>query len=90
METDTDLPGGATDRRTALKKAAAAAGVVAWTTPAVQVLSSGTAHAQTVTGCTPMITVTLQETGEGKWAACATACRFSPLGVAATTRRFRR
>ena len=65
METDTDLPAGATDRRTALKRAAAAAGVVAWTTPAVQVLSGGTAHAQTVTGCRPVITVMLKETGEG-------------------------
>ena len=76
METDTDLPAGATDRRTALKKAAAAAGVVAWTTPAVQVLSSGTAHAQTVTGCIPMLTVTLAETGS--MTASATAYRFSP------------
>ena len=41
-ENQIDLAPGATDRRTALKKAAAA-GVVAWTTPAVQVLSNGTA-----------------------------------------------
>jgi hypothetical protein len=51
---------GATDRRAALKKAALAAGVVAWTTPVVQVISTGTAHAQTVTGCRP--TVLLQGT----------------------------
>ena len=48
---DTPTISTAVDRREALKKAAVAAGVVAWTTPAVQVLSGGTAHAQTVTGC---------------------------------------
>ena len=37
--------------------------MAAWTTPVVQVLSSGTAHAQTVTGCSPVITITLQATG---------------------------
>ena len=90
METDTDLPAGATDRRTALKKAAAAAGVVAWTTPAVQVLSSGTAHAQTVTGCAPMLTVLLRETGEGTSGGKCECVWQLPLAVAATTRRFRR
>ncbi len=54
---------GAIDRRAALKKAAVAAGVAAWTTPVVQVVSSGTAHAQTVTGCSPVVTITLQATG---------------------------
>ena len=86
METDTDLAAGATDRRTALKKAAAAAGVVAWTTPAVQVLSSGTAHAQTVTGCRPMLTVSLAETGTELRLHCLSFSR----SVAATTRRSRR
>ena len=47
------------DRRSALKKAAVAAGVAAWTTPVVQVVSPGTAHAQTVTGCSPVVTITL-------------------------------
>ncbi len=51
------------DRRSALKKAAVAAGVGAWTTPLVQVVSPGTAHAQTVTGCSPVITITLRSTG---------------------------
>jgi hypothetical protein len=54
---------GAIDRRDALKKAALAAGVAAWTTPVVQVVSSGTAHAQTVTGCSPVVTITVQATG---------------------------
>ena len=40
-----------TDRRTALKKAAIAAGVVAWTTPAVQAVTARPAFAQTVTAC---------------------------------------
>ena len=62
---------GTTDRRDALKKAAIAAGVAAWTTPVVQVLSSGTAHAQTVTGCSPVVTITLQATG----ATCALRVR---------------
>ena len=39
------------DRRTALKKAAIAAGVVAWTTPAVQAVTARPAIAQTVTAC---------------------------------------
>ena len=42
-----------TDRRTALKKAAIAAGVVAWTTPAVQAVTARPAFAQTVTACAP-------------------------------------
>ena len=53
----TSTPSSSVDRRAALTKAAAAAGVVAWTTPVVQVLSTGTAHAQTVTGCKPVVTV---------------------------------
>jgi hypothetical protein len=47
-----------------LKKAALAAGVVAWTTPVVQVVSSRTAHAQTITGCSPVATITVRATGE--------------------------
>ena len=53
-----------TDRRTALKKAAIAAGVVAWTTPAVQAVTSRPAHAQTVTGCKVEVIVTLKDTGK--------------------------
>ena len=54
---------GTIGRRDALKKAALAAGVVAWTTPVVQVVSAGTAHAQSVTGCSPFVTITVQATG---------------------------
>ena len=54
---------GTVGRRDALKKAALATGVVAWTTPVVQVVSAGTAHAQTVTGCSPFVTITVQATG---------------------------
>jgi hypothetical protein len=54
---------GTVDRREALKKAALAAGVAAWTTPVVQVVSPGTALAQTVTGCSPAVTITLIATG---------------------------
>lgn len=57
------FPDQSIDRRGALKKAALAAGVVAWTTPVVEVVSSGTAHAQTVSGCSPVITITLRATG---------------------------
>ncbi len=53
-----------TDRRTALKKAAIAAGVVAWTTPAVQAVTARTASAQTVTGCKVDVIVTLRDTGK--------------------------
>ena len=42
-----------TDRRTAVKKAAIAAGVVAWTTPAVQAVTARPAFAQTITACAP-------------------------------------
>ena len=61
---------GSLDRRAALKKAALATGVVAWTTPVVQLVSSGTAHAQSVTGCSPIVTITLQATGA--------TCRCAP------------
>ena len=44
-----------TDRRTALKKAAIAAGVVAWTTPAVQAVTARPAFAQTITACAPAL-----------------------------------
>src|SRR6185312_15897264 len=54
---------GRVDRRDALKKAAVAAGAVAWATPVVQIVSSGTALAQAVTGCFPVCTITLQATG---------------------------
>ena len=65
---------GTVDRRAALKKAAVAAGVMAWTTPVVQLVSSGTAHAQTVTGCSPVATITVRATGEN----CECAPRPSP------------
>jgi hypothetical protein len=54
-----------TDRRTALKKAAIAAGVVAWTTPAVQAVTARPAHAQQVTNCVPVLTAKAQLTGAG-------------------------
>jgi hypothetical protein len=53
------------DRRTALKKAAIAAGVVAWTTPAVQAVTARPVHAQTVTGCAPALSATAKLTGPG-------------------------
>ncbi len=49
------------DRREALKKAAIAAGVVAWTTPAVQVRRWYRPR-PTVTGCNPIVTASLVET----------------------------
>ena len=53
-----DFPGqedhsGTVGRRAALKKAAIAAGVVAWTTPVVQAVTARPVHAAT-TGCAPM------------------------------------
>ncbi len=46
--------GAGTDRRTALKRAAVAAGVVAWTTPVVIAATPGIAHAGTrSTNCRP-------------------------------------
>ena len=69
---------GAIDRRDALKKAALAAGVVAWTTPVVQVVSSGTAYAQTVTGCCPVVSITLIQTGSNCGACpCPTSRRVA-------------
>ena len=59
---ESPTPSSGVDRREALKKAAVAAGVVAWTTPVVQVLSPGIAHAA-VTGCNPVIVMSLQKTG---------------------------
>lgn len=48
------------DRRAALKKAAIAAGVVAWTTPTVQALTPAVASAQSgVTNCFPAVTFKL-------------------------------
>ena len=84
----TSTPSSTVDRRAALKKAALAAGVVAWTTPVVQVLSTGTAHAQGVTACSPVLKVSLLETGSGcacvpswqrpRWQAAAAVTLYSP------------
>lgn len=63
MSDDTNDTPIVTDRRTALKKAAVAAGVVAWTTPAVQAVTARPAHAQTVTGCRPVLSATASKTG---------------------------
>jgi hypothetical protein len=52
----------ALDRRAALKKAAAAAGIVAWTTPTVQVLTPRVAGA-TVTNCEPLLSFSGALTG---------------------------
>jgi hypothetical protein len=62
-----------TDRRTALKKAAIAAGVVAWTTPAVQAVTARPAHAQQtlITNCVPVLTA--QATNTGPTCECVTA-----------------
>ena len=52
------------DRRSALKRAAVAAGVVAWTTPAVVALTPKVAGAANgTTGCAAVLTVTTQSTG---------------------------
>ncbi len=73
----TSTPSSTVHRRAALKKAALAAGVVAWTTPVVQVLTTGTANAQGVTACSPVLKVTLLETGSG--CACVPALEETPL-----------
>ena len=52
-DNDTPTPASALDRRAALKKAATAAGIVAWATPTVQALTPGVARAQTITNCNP-------------------------------------
>jgi hypothetical protein len=65
----------AVDRRAALKKAAAAAGIVAWATPTVQALTPGIASAQGVTNCFPTGDFGIVFTG----ASCA--CINQRLGV---------
>ena len=60
---DTPTSSSAIDRREALKKAAAAAGVVAWATPTVQALTPGVASAQGVTNCRPVTDITFLFTG---------------------------
>ena len=62
-DTTTEEVSTGTDRRTALKKAAIAAGVVAWATPAVQAVTARPVHAQGVTGCSPVISVTASTPG---------------------------
>ena len=52
-----DGAGSGVDRRAALKKAAIAAGVVAWSTPVVQAVTARPVHAATITGCAPVFTV---------------------------------
>ena len=52
-----DSAGSGLDRRSALKKAALAAGVVAWTTPVVQAVTARPVHAATVTNCAPVLTL---------------------------------
>ncbi len=82
-----------TDRRTALKKAAIAAGVVAWTTPAVQAVTARAVHAQGVTGCTPTLTLGAVTQKTGPFCECApdfkSCCSdntvfIDPEGVGAT------
>ena len=75
----TSTPSSTVDRRAALKKAAVAAGVVAWTTPVVQVLSTGTAHAQGVTACSPVLKVSLLKTGS----TCGCVAQWRIDGLAA-------
>ena len=58
------------DRRSALKKAAIAAGVVAWTAPVVQAVTARPVHAATLTGCTPVITGPTQAFLTGPGCSC--------------------
>lgn len=52
------------DRRSALKKGALAAGIVAWTTPTVLALTPGSSSAQArVTGCYPAVGLKFVTTG---------------------------
>jgi len=53
-----DSAGSGLDRRSALKKAALAAGVVAWTTPVVQAVTARPVHAAGATNCAPVAEVT--------------------------------
>lgn len=61
-----------TDRRTALKRAAIAAGVVAWTTPVVQAVTARPAHAGAITNCTVNVTAIVSLTGSD--CQCVSGC----------------
>ena len=75
------------DRRSALKKAAIAAGVVAWTAPVVQAVTARPVHAARLTGCTPVITGPTQAFLTGPGCACCIDERFRVRLTAATPSR---